>query len=180
MMKHNISASQNKDDIELVVKSIFGYDCNNNIPIKINLGVQEYCEPCDIFCKKFETGPYSKKRWLDNNGFAAIPKSKPLKSVLDEIKIRFKEFKNLHKNNFDSSHESIKHIVDCSAFEIGVNKHQDILSKTFIHDQQSFSLENLKKDDNKVFKGKFLDFEILHVQKILFSEYEKLNTSKLK
>lgn len=179
LIRHNISCSDDPEKVEFISKSVFGFGCNNSIPIKKLENETVYCEACDIFCKKFETGVHSKKKWLDNNGFAAIPKSKPLESVLDEIKIRFIEFKSLHNNKFNSSHVCITHVVDCSAFEVGINKQENLVSKTFIYDRQSFSLDDLDHDENKVFKQRFLDFEVLQIKKILFSEYEQSDASQL-
>ena len=180
LMKHNISPFDDPDAVEFISKTGFGFRCNHNPPIKKMEGETVYCEACDIFCKKFETGKYSKKNWLENNAFAAIPKSKPLESVLDEIKNRFSEFKSLHDNKFDPSHVCITHVVDCSAFEVGLDKHKELISKTFIYDRQAFSLDNIEFDDNKVFKERFLDFEILQIKKMLFSEYEESGASQLK
>jgi hypothetical protein len=89
-----------------------------------------------------------------------------LKNVLDEIKFRFKLFKEVHENNFDAGHEMLRFIVDCSAFEVGLKKEENLISKTFIYDVQS------QGDYNglKVFKDFFININSYKISRILFSD----------
>lgn len=129
------------------------------------------CPACLKFSSITETGIFSKRNWLENCGFAAIPRSKPLGYVLDEVKRRFLLFKELHNNDFDISHEMLKFIVDCSAFDIGIKKDENIISKTFMYDVQSHGPEEY--NGLKIFKNFFTDLSCYSFNKVFFYDEVK-------
>ena len=148
----------------------FGY--KHNMRTILNLeGEKQYCKSCHEFIKEFNLGEDEKSDWLPNNGFAAIPKSIPLKNVLEEVENRFLAFKKLHKNNFDANHITLAYSVDCSAFEVGIMKTPDLLSSTFIHDIQSCKI-SLDTED-KAFKDFYVDYSVLSIKEMMFSDFEK-------
>jgi hypothetical protein len=153
-------------ECQTIVSNDSGYNNKLNSPIYFLNGEKLDCLPCLKFSELIVSGIYGQEKWLNNGGFAAIKNSKPLKNVLDEIKFRFKLFKEVHENNFDAGHEMLRFIVDCSAFEVGLKKEENLISKTFIYDVQS------QGDYNglKVFKDFFININSYKISRILFSD----------
>jgi hypothetical protein len=130
------------------------------------------CLPCLEFTEIIKTGVYGQDQWMNNNGFAAIPRSKPLEYVLDEVRRRFNIFKETHGNKIQGSHEIINHVVDCSAFEVGVTKDESLISRTFIYSVQSHGNNNGKK----LFKDYFTDVYSYTTSNVFFLDNTKEET----
>jgi hypothetical protein len=151
---------------QAIISNGSGYSNYLNLPMyKFNYEMIT-CPGCLKFSELTNSSVFSQKTWLENCGFAAVKNSKPLLYVLDEVKRRFALFKELHHNGFDNSHEMLKVIVDCSAFEIGITKDESIISRTFVYDVQSHGEKSY--EGLKLFKDFFTDIACYNFNKIFF------------
>ena len=160
-LRYNVTSPE----CQIIVSNNSGYSNRLNSPLyKLDDDIID-CPPCLKFSELISSGIYGQEMWMDNGAFASIKQSKPLKNVLNEIKFRFKTFKEIHENNFDYSHEMLRFVLDCSAFEVGVKKEENLISRTFIYDIQSYN----DYDGLKAFKDYFTDIHSYKTSKVLFS-----------
>lgn len=153
-------------DTQVIVSNESGYNNLGNHAVYAKDNKTEYCSPCYEFSRIIKSGPQGKPTWMNNGAFAAIKESEVLKNVLDEVKYRFRLFKDLHKDGFDISHEMLRFTVDCSAFEVGVTKNENLISRTFINSIQSYVYNN---SDKQMFRDIFADVQCYSYNKINFS-----------
>jgi hypothetical protein len=164
ILPYNITTSR----CQTIVSNDRGY--TNFGPTVYNYANQvKPCLSCLEFTKRIKTGVYGQDQWMNNNEFAAIARSKPLEYVLDEVRRRFNIFKETHNNNIKGTHEIINHVVDCSAFEVGVTKDESLISKTFIYAVQSHGNNNGKK----LFKDYFTDVYSYTTSNVFFLDNPK-------
>ena len=124
---------------------IFNYENSTEMltPIKEFSGIYNNClefdcNECDEFCKIFNVNVYGKEYYAANALFACVPSSIPLKYILDEVKLRYRTFKDLHKNQWNSikngdMHRMVMATVDCSVWDKSVSLYDNIISKSFIY-----------------------------------------------
>ena len=118
---------------------VFNYKNSTEMltPIKEFSGVYNNClefdcNECDEFCKIFNVNVYGKEYYAANALFACVPSSIPLKYILDEVKLRYRTFKDLHKNQWNSIKNGDKHImvmatVDCSVWDKSILLYDNII-----------------------------------------------------
>lgn len=146
---------------------------DHSLPFHLTQEGHELCLPCKNFQDALGLGKSSNgKVWMSNASIASYPESEAMKNVLDEVKSRFQLFKDLHRGAWNLSHRALSNIVDCSAFHVGILKDTTTVSRTFIGDIQSFYRPDVR-EEGFMFKDYYADFNILDINRKLFSEIDK-------
>lgn len=142
-------------------------------PTKFINGKEVHCFECEKFLEIIGL----KKYYLTNSAFAAVPYSKPLENVINEIKKRFFIFKELHKEGYDMTHRSLHLCVDCTVWEAGIMQDPDLVASNFIYEYNAPQYTDKNNNKYHLFKKEFADHEILMISKTSYNQFIE-NTPK--